>query len=372
MKEVISEFNDKDNNNLLNTSESFMDNSLLNKNSIEEEDYSNIFKKGNYSGDISYTSTSSFSEEEIDKTNYIKYHNFKDFLIMLSLLMCSSFNFNYPYLLFLIIGFYYIKLILNNKMVHKRRKSTFEAFIFVYSFLLLIFKIVIIILTKNDNNVILDNKDTFLNLGVSYLNEKGIFGVIKTVIGESIINFSCICSFIIRRLFAFKDDDLQKNNYKEVKTFYKKLTKYIFFAFFFIVGFATFNKSILTLIYIILFYLFLFIFSLSSKKRVYLLFKGLFFITIFGLVIHILIINISNIYSISKYFKEKTNDNNNIILSNWAKIGFYYAFYNDDYITLFQDWAGYLLGCLSLVILSFTYKDITFDIFNVLKKKNKK
>ena len=201
MKEILEDFDDKENNNILNNNtENIYDNNLNKK---EKTNYNPLLeypKRGSiadllesHSFSASY---SSLSEEEKDRSKYITFHNCKDFLIMLSLLMCPSFNFNYLYLPILLIGFYYIKLILKNTNEQKRKKTSFETIILVYSFLLIIFKVIIIALAKKKYNSILNNKSIYIDLGISYLLEDGIFDVIKTFIGESIIIICCIFTII--------------------------------------------------------------------------------------------------------------------------------------------------------------------------------
>ena len=374
-EEILSEFNDKENNILLNdTSENLSENNLIKKESTDDDYLNERTKHESVSSEFvdnySLTHTSSFSEEEKDKSINISMYNFKDFIIMLSLIMCPSFNFNYLYLPLLLIGCFYNKLILNNTMDRKRKKSTFETIILIYSFLLLVFKIIFIILSKNKKSFIMKNKSVYINLGISYLLHENIFDIIKTLIGESIIIISCICSIIIRKTFPFEDKDLNKINGKNLLYFYKKTIKYIFISFFVIAGFATFNKSFLTLFYIVLFYILLFLFSLVTKKSIYFIFKGLIFCLTFCIIFHLLTINISNIYNIAnKYFDPKDKTQNKL-LSKWPKFGFYFAYYDeDDYSTCFRDWAGYLLGSFSFVLFSFIFKDISID--NYIKAKNK-
>ena len=167
MKEVLNEFDEKENNNLLNyTDSSISENNITKKDIIDDDNYLEKFKQGSLSSEINYSyslSTSSLFEEEEDKSNYPTIHNCKDFLIMLSLLMCPSFNFNYLYLPLILIGFYYFKFVLKNKMEERRKKSTFETIIFVYSLLLLIFKIVIIILITKKNKYIQNRKKAFID-----------------------------------------------------------------------------------------------------------------------------------------------------------------------------------------------------------------
>ena len=377
MKEILSEFNDKENNSLLNnTSENLSENSLTKKESTDDDYLNERERQESISSDIienySFTNIFSFAEEEKDKSTNISIHNFKDFLIMLSLILSPSFNFSYLYLPLLLIGFFYMKFILHNTMEKKRKKSSFETIILIYSVILLVFKIIFIILSKNKKSFIMNNKSVYINLGISYLLYENIFYLIKTLIGESIVIIACMSSIIIRKSFPFEDKDLNiKNDKKNLKYFYAKTTKYIFISFFVITGFATFNKSFLTLFYIVLFYLVLFLFSLISKKTIYFIFKGLLFCLILCILLHLLVINISNIYYFAnKYFDPKDKTKKKKLISKWPKFGFYYAYYDeDDYSLLFEDWGGYLLGSFSFVIFSFIFKDISID--NYIKFKNR-
>ena len=338
--------------------------------SLKERDNQGSFIS-DYYDNYTYSYSSSYSEEEKDKSKYIYIHNFKDFLIMFSLLICSSFNFSYLYLPLLLIGFYYIKYIMRNTMLHRRKKSSFETIIFIYSILLLIFKIVIIILALKKNDFV-NNQRIFIDLGIYYLFSEGIFSIIKTVIGESIIIISCIFSFTIRKNFSFEDADLNKkkeNEEKNLNKFFSKVVKYIFLSFFILLGFATFNKSILTFCFVLTYYVILILYSLISKRRVYLITIGAFASIIIFIILHILVLNISNINSIAhNYFDPEIKDKT-FIIDNWKKIGFYYSYYKgeDEYKDLFIDWTGYLLECLSLVVLSFIYKDISLNNFNEAK-----
>ena len=234
---VLSEFDERENNSIFNVNENQMENNNEIINNTFEDDLQHRESSLSDFENITYTST--FTEEEKDKSTYVYIHNFKDFLMMLSLLICPSFNFNYLYLPLLIIGVIYIRYILRNTMVYRRRKSHFEAIVFIYGVLLLIFKIIIIILAMKENESIKNNSSLYIDLGVSYLIKDGIFNVIKSLFGELIIIISCICSFIIRRMFSFEDQDLNKKkerDYEEndLNNFFSKMVKYLFLSFFFL------------------------------------------------------------------------------------------------------------------------------------------
>ena len=76
------------------------------------------------------------------------------------------------------------------------------------------------------------------------------------------------------------------------------MVKYLFLSFFLIVGFSTCNKSVLSLCYMIFFYCTLILYSLIPKRKVYYIMKGIMLTLIIFLLFQILILNISNVYSI--------------------------------------------------------------------------
>ena len=210
---VLSEFDEKENNSIFNILEKPTENNIE-KTNISDQDDSQNMESSLYSYDNYTFNSSTYIEEDKDKSIYVSIHNCKDFLMMLSLLVCPSFNFNYLYLPLLLIGFIYIRFILKNEMVFRRRKSHFEAAVFIYSAILLIFKVVIIILATKENDSINNSSSVFIDLGVYYLISDDTFSVIKTLFGESVIIISCICSFIIRKFFSFEDQDLKKKKIK--------------------------------------------------------------------------------------------------------------------------------------------------------------
>ena len=374
---ILSEFDERENNSIFNILEKPTEN-IIEKTNISDQDDSQNMESSLNSYDNYTFNSSTYLEEDKDKSIYASIHNCKDFLMMLSLLVCPSFNFNYLYLPPLLIGFIYIRFILKNEMVFRRRKSHFEAAVFIYSAILLIFKLIIIILATKENDSIKNSSSVFIDLGVYYLISDDTFSVIKTLFGESVIIISCICSFIIRKFFSFDDQDLNKKKEKDyeennLNNFFSKMIKYLFLSFFIIVGFSTCNKSVLSLCYLIFFYCTLILYSLIPKRKVYYIIKGIMLTLIIFLLFQILILNISNVYSIAyKYFDPKIDKmNKNFLEQCWPKIGFYFAYYDDDKMAqLFEDWTGYIFGCLSLVIITFIYKDISLK--NFIQAKNKK
>ena len=396
-EDLLSEFKERENNTLFDS----FDNNEINtqKKETNDDDFVRKSREGSkysfYTDTISSSYTKSFSylEEQKDKSIYISLYNFKDFLILLSLLICPAFNFNYLYIPFLIIAFIYMTKILKNTMEQKRIKSKIEAIIFIYSILLIAFKIITLIL--KDKSFIEEKKSLFLDLGdaflinntYTYISNKTVnvldiqaFNIVKTIIGETIIFICCICSFIIRKICVFYDNDLDKKREKEfddLKKFYSKMMKYIFISFLLITNFATFNKSILTMIYIVPLYFILFQYSVTSKKSIYKVYLYILYIIIFCIYLHILIINISNIYSIAHNFFNPKKKDKNFFFEHWDKIGFYYSYVladssdkelNEEILKYVENMIGYISGCLLLVILNFINKDLSLDNYDFAKK----
>ena len=86
----MDDFNEDENNKLL-SAETLQENSLLKTNTYDDDYLLERPKTGSISDylEYSYSISSSYSEGEKDKSNYIIIHNSKDFLIMFSLLFCS-------------------------------------------------------------------------------------------------------------------------------------------------------------------------------------------------------------------------------------------------------------------------------------------
>ena len=316
-------------------------------------------------------------DQFINKAKYIVLYNFKDFLFMVGLLMTPSFNFNYLYYPFLLCGIFYSILIKNNGSKHRKVKRIFNIIILIYSSLLLIFEIVIIAMSASKNKTINDKKTTFLDLGIPYLLKESAFDLVKTIFGPVLMIIICFIAFILEKNSNFKDEDVIKMNrekFKNLEMFYKKVKNYLFLSFFIIVAFATFNKSILTMVYLVLFYIVLTLLFIVSDEMLYIQFKNIIYIEIIFIACQLVIINISNTYSIADKYFNKRNEGliYDFIANSWGQFGFYLAYYKeDDNYTPFIDWVGYFFGCFSFVCLIFMIKDIKNDIHENLKKQSK-
>ena len=162
---------------------------------------------------------SSFITEEDDNfelspsTNRIIL-NIKNYIFIFALLMSSSFNYSFLYLPFIIIGFILSFFLFSNKNRAYRFKQFSEYFGLIYSLILLIFKIVLIVLSKKKNKNVLDNKNLFINLGILLLKDiNSNTYLVLTFLGESFLIIISLISVIISN--AFIDSNLEDENEKK-------------------------------------------------------------------------------------------------------------------------------------------------------------
>ena len=320
--------------------------------------------------DVPYNITSEKIDESMDLDILI--YNIKDFLIMFILLLSSSFNFNYLYLPFIFIGIFYYCLILENKSNKRNIKFILEIIVFIYSFLLLIFKIVSLILISKGNEYYLENRDIFIDLGISYLlSDKEKIYFISTFIGESLTFLFSLAAIIISKVTVITDEEIENRYFKKL-TFdilFTIMRKYLYTCFFIISGIAVFNKSILSVIYIMPLCLLLFLYSIEvDRTALYNLFRIIIIILLFLLIFEILIINFTNFYSIAhRYFFTEDEENNFLLI--WHQLGFYFAYYKEnEYGLIFGNWLGYLFSCLSLTTFSLCSKAISKHELQIAKK----
>ena len=390
MKEINPEDNEQDliiNNDdiLIKKDKDDIDINLININNTfsQQKPLKKIYKR-RYSADYNNKRMIGNKERQLksvlkeNKDKYINLYNFKDYLMMLSLLLSSSFNFNLLYFPFIILGIFYSFLIYNNKQSKRDIKFILTIISLVYSILQIIFGIVVIILSKRKIDIIENNKTLFINLGIPYLLTESVFDLVKTLIGPVLMTIVSIIAIIFEKSCDFDDKDLIKKKRKDfpnLNSFHKKMNKYIFLSFLLIAAFANFNKSFLTMLYLVFFYFLLSILLKSTKEMLYALYKIILYIEIVFISCHLLIINITNVYSLyDNYFNiNKAELKDSFLAKHWNKIGFYFAYYkDDDYFTPFIDWAGYCFGCISFVSFVFIVKDLVNGNYNEIRKKENK
>ena len=159
--------------------------------------------------------SSSLTLEEANDVQYNSYlptiiFNIKDFTFIFFLLICSCFNYDFLYLPFIFLGILLsFCLYSNSKQVYQIKKFS-EFFGIIYSLILLIFKIILIVLTKKDNKFVLNHRNIFINLGIKLLKDKEeTIYLVATILGNSLLLVFSIISYIITK--SFIDYNLNEN-----------------------------------------------------------------------------------------------------------------------------------------------------------------
>ena len=326
-----------------------------------------------YSSDSQFNFDEDDKEKEIEKEVARSYlYNIKDYLLFFSLMISSSMNFNYLYFPLILIGTILNFLIGKNTPIIKKIKFIFELISFIYSILLLTFKIVCLVLIKNDNDIIMEHQNLFFDLGICYLREENTsFYLIMTFLGEAIVILFSLCGFLISILCKnFK----RENDISSMKNPFWNNRNLIFLNYFFILSFAVFNVSYSTLFYMCLIQMLFFLSSIKANDEVlgkilkFILF--LFKICIFAQIILINVLNVKTLQENVLYDKEiKDKDGNLKIYSIFTQIGINYA-YNEQLKFVWKEWIGYLAAILSLISLTYSINNMNAKEAGLLKKKS--
>ena len=284
----------------------------------------------------------------------------KDYLFFFSLMISSSMNFSYLYIPLILLGIVQKFFIGKNDIPSKALKSKLEYFSLIYSVLLLVIKIICLYEANNDAQFISENEDFFLDIGICYLrNKDSSFYFTMTFLGESIVILLSLYSIIISHAcFQFKmenDASLMKNDFWSSRNL-------IILNYIFILSFAVFNTSFLTLFYLLLLQILL---CLSSIKLNRLIIDKIFYYIIIIFQICILLqvglVNIFNIHKLQEnvlYDDEiKDKDGNSKPFSIFTQIGINYS-YNEKLSYVWKEWIGYLFAILSLITLSYSFNNI--------------
>ena len=285
----------------------------------------------------------------------------KDFIFMSILLMSSSLNFSWLYFPFLFLSIICYFLLFKNSKQVKKVKLIIEIISLIYSIGLLIFKIYYIELVKKGERFG-NKKQTLIDLGILYLlkSNRNMFMAI-TFFGESLVFTFSLISIIISYLCSdfYTDENYHKNMTRD--EFFKMMAVCIYIVYFNIVGFAIFNRSILTLCYITPMNILLYFLSINSNRRLlFYVFKILNVIMIITISIQILLINILNIDSIRNSFIDNDNMPYPKIINNWTKIGINQAFHENMTIDkIISEFCAYLFAVSSLLFSIFSYKKLT-------------
>ena len=322
---------------------------MLQDNSIDDEyDTSNILDEEEPIGNESNTPK--------------KIYNAKDYVFTFFLLMSSSLNYSILYFPLVLLGFILTFLLNSTSEKIQKVKKICEIFTVIYSLLLLIFKIVFVVLTKKDNSWVIENQNLLINLGIKLLKDKeSITYLITTFISESVLLVISIIALILSNILGgneFKDDSKSKLTRKELfKLFFKHLlTNYFMFLFL-----AMFNTSLVTLTYLFIINILLIFIAKHSSVRILTFFFKLFAIMIFiFIILQIALINVLNIYHFADIIAEKQEKDK--YYSVFTQIGINFMYNTDDLLKIFLHWISYFYAVASLLSLSSSNNNITFNI----------
>ena len=296
-------------------------------------------------------------------------YNIKDFIIMLILLLSSVINYNYLNIPFILVTLFNKNSVLKLKEESRNKKLIIELILMVYSLVLLIFKIICMILISKNIAFFENYKSIFIDLGISYINNKEQkFYFFSTFLGEGLIFIFSIFAIIIEKVVDIDDEEIDNRYYYKLtySRLFEIMRRYLLICFFVISGVGVFNKSILSLIYILSLGILLFLYSIDFDKiKLYKLIRIIIIILIYMVICQILLINISNIYSISnKCFTEEKKEANNNILIIWKQFGFYFGELNSTYINIFS----YFFISLSFVTFNLCINAISLHELRIAKK----
>ena len=288
----------------------------------------------------------------------------KDYIQFFFLLLSSSLNFNYLFLPFVFIGVIYLTCIGNFKFRLMRLKYFLEIFVIGYASYLLLFKLAIFTLMKNENeNVNINYKNLFIDLGNCILKDRNsnfyfIINFIPEIIIILVSGYSIIISFKSRLLTP---KDLRV---KTITNF--KLSKYAFFIYVLIVACTMFNLSFLSLFYIICIQIIIFLCSIKAKENaIKSILKCMIFLIVILSSLQIIFINCFNIPSIMRYIIEQSEDNiDNINTDKYyllRKIGIQIMYKDFDAKEIILNFIGYFFAILVLIILINTSSKLNLE-----------
>ena len=323
-------------------------------------------------------------EEENDKINMevklrkkllkkLNTYIIKDYLLFFFLFLSSSFNFNFLFLPFIFIGAIYLTCIGSFRFKQMRLKYFLEIFVIGYTSYLLLFKIIIYSLMKNENEFVNNNyKDLFIDLGICILKDRDSnLNFIMNFLPE--ISIILISGYSI--LISFRSRLLTQNDLR-VKTITNfKLSKYAFIIYVLMVASTMFNLSYLSLFYIICIQIILFLCSIKYKEH--LIKKILNYMIYFIIVLsslQIVCMNCVNIHSINKKLlidKENNNiksNNKRYLISKQIGINIYNDSNDTEYII--TNFIGYFFSIVALLMLINIKSKLNLEIKSAQQGEN--
>ena len=346
--------NEKDKNTLRNDSEISFDKAILNKVQKEEKELQ----------------AQMMLKERQKILKKLSESRRKDYIVFFIILISSSFNFNYFFLPFIIIGMLYLLCLENLNWKPLRLKYFLEIFIIGYASYLLVFKIIIYLLIKNNDKTVLEKKKTlFIDLGCCILKDLDsdyyfIMNFAPELIVIAASGYGILISFKCRLL---KSSDLDVKNISHLK-----LSKYVLIIYLLIVLFTMFNLSYLSLFYIICIQL---VILLSSIKFTEAIIKKLFRIIIYALMVlisfQIIMMNFLNIPSIQESYEKKYKENEKFFkvknYFTWVQIGINIDS-SEEGKDLFIKFGGYFFSIINLIVLTNTINKLNQE--NIIQDNN--
>ena len=346
---------------------------IIEKNTLEDEQFFKEFEMllDDIAEEDSSVINDELDEEAINIKKILFIYNLKDHLMMIFLLLSSSLNFSALYLPFIIIGISYIFLLLKQNNLRKEIKMKIEIICLIYSTLLLIAKSILIGLIR-ENKIDYDSHiELFSNLGIRYLNlNESDFKLMLNLFGEIFLIIISIISMIISCYYKkinFEDNNIEPLKEEEFKS---KIKIVVYLGYFSILINAIYNKSFLTLAYLIFYQILLILISLKNNC-----FKFLKYISVvyfFFYSTQLILINIFNIHSFQEKFLKVNiimkDDNIHVkkVYSIFTMIGINYSYYH-DILSFLYELLSYLTNIFSIVI--FTNIQILYSRKNQLNEK---
>ena len=327
-------------------------------------------------------------EENFSKR--IAMHKIKDYLMMIFLFLSSSVNFSILYIPCIILGISYIFILLKHiKYTNdlNQIEIKIEIISLVYSLLLLIIKSIFFGMILNDIIDFSSYENILNNLGIKHEKDSNIIGeIFICFIGEIALIIISIIAIIISCVNKKIDSD-EKIIKECMEKYYNSFTKeqmdkkiktIMILAYFSILVNSIYNKSFLTLSYILSYQFLLIIIILKIKS--YSLFRIASIIYLVFYTLQLFLINIFNIYYLQQKLLKvniiKDGDKIKKVYSIYTMIGFNYSYYH-SILTFLYEWLSYVACVLTIVLFTinqriFKEKD-QINVYNdISHKENKK
>ena len=296
--------------------------------------------------------------------NLIKSLSRKDYIVFFFVLTSCGLNYNYLFLPFVLICIIYYFAIEKLSIKMLKLKYFLEIFTVGYASYLFLYKVIIYSLIKNNNeSIIKDYKDYYIDLGICTLKDKDSYNYfflnfLPELIIISASGYGNLISFRCRLL---KETDTLSKNINSAK-----LTSYIIIIYFFLIAFTNFYFSYLSLFYILCIQLIMLLNSFKFNEKI--IKKVLIFIMHllnFIIGIQMILINYLNIFSIqkkiNKYYENCKNKKGLSKYFTWEQIGI-----NTDSSMemkhILSKFGGYSFGILTLILLKNTINNLNKEI----------